>query len=163
MNTLSKIVLSVTILGIFAVTVWSYQMRDMAAPASDRLEEANRVLMELDETVVYLEIAQTPEDRARGLSGRASLSEDQGMLFVFEETARHGFWMKDMNFPIDIIWIDQDFSVVDIKHEAVPDSFPNSFTPDSPALYVVEVYAGFAKKYGITEGQKIEFQKISER
>src|SRR3990167_3839192 len=62
---------------------------------------------------IYIEIADTSEKRAQGLSNRDSLPEDHGMLFIFDTYQKSAFWMKDMRFPIDIIWIRDDI-IVDI-------------------------------------------------
>ncbi|OGI72922.1 hypothetical protein A3D42_01605 [Candidatus Nomurabacteria bacterium RIFCSPHIGHO2_02_FULL_41_18] len=106
---------------------------------------------------IKVELARTPEVQARGLSGRESLKENEGMLFVFDNLGRHGFWMKDMNFPIDIIWISEDKKVVYIKKDAKPHSYPEIFAPDEDALYALEVVFGFSDKYGLKEGDSVEF------
>ena len=68
--------------------------------------------------VIKVELAITPEARARGLSGRQGLTQDEGMLFVFDTPGKYPFWMKDMNFAIDMIWISEDSKVVYIKKDA---------------------------------------------
>src|SRR4030042_2564613 len=57
---------------------------------------------------IFVEIADTPEKRSQGLSGRDNLSQNQGMLFIFNQPAIPSFWMKDMNFPLDFIWINNN-------------------------------------------------------
>jgi uncharacterized membrane protein (UPF0127 family) len=101
---------------------------------------------------VVLEIADTPEALHRGLSGRNSLAEDHGLLFVFPTPDRYGFWMPDMHFAIDIIWLDDKLRVVYIKNDATPDTYPEVFKPDTPARYVLEVPAGYAASHGIVVG-----------
>ena len=101
--------------------------------------------------------ADTPELRTQGLSGHPGLGVSEGMLFIFPEEARHSFWMKDMLFSIDIIWISSEGRVVAIEKHASPDSFPRSFTPNTPAQYVLEVAAGFSDAHGISEGDRVEF------
>ena len=64
---------------------------------------------------------------------------------MFDEAGIYAFWMKDMMFPIDIIWLDEGFRVVAIAENAAPSSFPNLFTPSSPAQYVLEVPSGFVR------------------
>ena len=80
--------------------------------------------------------------RQRGLSGRLALAAGQGMLFVFPASARHRIWMKDMHFPIDILWIDKSGTVVHVQAEATPDSYPAIFAPPVAAQYVLEIPAG---------------------
>jgi len=99
-----------------------------------------------------VEIVKTPGARELGLSGRTSLREDTGMLFVFETDAPWGIWMKDMKFPIDILWIDRDGTVLHVEKNATPESYPNIFISPEPARYVLEVNAGFAEKNWIENG-----------
>lgn len=101
-------------------------------------------------------LAVTREQRAKGLSGREYLADDEGLLFVFQNPGRHGFWMKDMNFAIDIIWVDEEKKVVDIRENANPESYPaETFYPSYPALYVLEINAGLVEKYGIKVGDSV--------
>lgn len=113
-------------------------------------------ILRVGNALIRAEIADTPEKKARGLSGRAALGENEGMLFVFEKPGIYSFWMKDMNFPIDIIWLDEYFRVVDISADAEPSSFPNLFTPSAPAQYALEVPGGFAQQH-ITIGEYVKF------
>ena len=99
--------------------------------------------------IIELEIADTEESRTLGLSGREKLEEDTGLLFVFEKPGYWGFWMKDMNFPIDIIWLDQNFRIISIKSNVIPESYPEIFYPDALTSYVLEVNAGVVVKEGI--------------
>ena len=91
------------------------------------------------------EVRRTPEERAQGLSGRSGLTDDEGMLFIFDYDARHGFWMKDMLFALDIIWLDADMNVVHAETDVSPDTYPRSFVPTVPARYVLEINAGTYK------------------
>ena len=104
---------------------------------------------------VLIDIADTPTLRARGLSGRKLLLDDQGMYFIFDHPGMYPFWMKEMNFPIDIIWIGEHMSVVDITKSASPSSFPQTFVSSAPALYVLEVQAGFAERHGVKIGDQV--------
>ena len=99
----------------------------------------------------------TEEAQTQGLSGRNKLKEDEGMLFVFNHIGQYPFWMKDMNFAIDIIWLGEDLSVVFIKKNALPESYPETFTPSQNAKYVLEVSSQFLKKNNIKIGDKVEF------
>src|SRR6266567_8740033 len=93
---------------------------------------------------VMAELADTPASIEHGLSGRASLQEGHGMLFVFNAEYRWGIWMKGMYFPIDIMWANAQGIIVAIAHDVSPASFPRAFWPSQPARYVLEVPAGFA-------------------
>jgi len=106
-----------------------------------------------------IDYANTPETRAQGLSGRVFLPEDQGMFFVFETADQHGFWMKSMNFPIDIIWIVEGV-VLAIDSNLLPegDSPSKIYYPPAPVTHVLEVNAGLAKRFGIAPGDVIRFK-----
>ncbi len=102
-----------------------------------------------------LEIVNTDELREKGLSGRESLAQNAGMLFEFDQTDQHCFWMRDMNFPIDIIWLDEHKKVVHIKENAQPSSYPERFCPETPSAYVLEVQAGLVRQENITVGSQL--------
>ena len=103
-----------------------------------------------------VDFAATPEQRTQGLSDREYLAADEGLLFVFQSPGRHSFWMKDMNFAIDIIWIDENKSVVDISENASPESYPDyAFSSSQEALYVLEINGGLVQKYGIKVGDSL--------
>jgi len=109
--------------------------------------------------VLTVEVATTPEEQQRGLSGRVSMSADHGMLFVFNQQAQWGFWMIDMHFPLDIIWFNANKQVVFIEQD-LPPCTPQAcpvFTPPVNALYVLEVNAGFVKTYNVSMGESFTF------
>lgn len=106
-------------------------------------------------TTINVQVVRSPAELTLGLSGRESL--EGGMWFVFPKADYYAFWMKDMKFPIDIIWIAEDFTIVDIKENAQPDSFPEAFRPKAEALYVLEVPAGFSKENQLRIGYKVTF------
>lgn len=103
-----------------------------------------------------IELANSEQSRAKGLSGRNSIEGNQAMLFVFDEASLDKcFWMKDMNFAIDMIWLDESKKVVDIKRDVTPDTYPKSFCPSKPAKYVLEVQAGLSKQAGVGVGSQL--------
>jgi uncharacterized membrane protein (UPF0127 family) len=106
---------------------------------------------------VNLELAVSEADRARGLSGRDALKDDAGMLFIFEIPYQHAFWMKDMNFPIDIIWLDKDGTVIYTAENAPPctPAYCPNHIPKQNAVYVLEVNANQTKTHAAKEGSKI--------
>ncbi len=104
---------------------------------------------------VNIEIADTDAKRTLGLSGRESLAPDSGLLFVFEKPQLASIWMKDMKFSIDIVWIDENLRVINIKEGATPQSFPETFTSPQNALYVLEIPAGFVEKNKIKIGDSV--------
>jgi uncharacterized membrane protein (UPF0127 family) len=112
-------------------------------------------IIHIGSALVRVDVADTPFLRERGLSGRASLAEGSGMLFIFDTDDQWGIWMKEMRFAIDIVWIDAAGMVVTVAHNISPNTFPKSFRPIAPARYVLELPAGYATHRGIVEGVKI--------
>jgi uncharacterized membrane protein (UPF0127 family) len=108
---------------------------------------------------VEVEIGQTLAQLQTGLKNKENLQENTGMLFIFEAEDSHPFWMRNMSFPIDIIWINANLKIVDITSEALPcrDEPCPTYTPSAPVKYVLEVPAGFAQKNLIETGQNIIF------
>lgn len=108
---------------------------------------------------VRVELALTPEMWARGLSGRASLAPDHGMLFVFPSPSQQMFWMKDMLIPLDIIWI-REARVTGVAELAKPPTVTGGVVQEfvSPGLVdqVLEVPAGFARHEDIKVGDLVE-------
>ncbi len=100
-------------------------------------------------------VANTPLEHERGLSGTHSLNGSNGMLFVFEEADEHGFWMKDMKYPIDILWVNENNQIVEIKESISPDTYPQVFKPSVPAKYVLEVMAGWVNQNEVMLGDTI--------
>jgi hypothetical protein len=104
---------------------------------------------------VKVDLALTALAQEQGLSGRMSLAENQGMLFVFDTPGKYDFWMKDMNFPIDMIWLGEDMHIVYIKKDARPELYPETYGPsasDGNVKYVLEVSDGFADKNNLKVG-----------
>ncbi|MBI2611007.1 DUF192 domain-containing protein [Candidatus Kaiserbacteria bacterium] len=122
--------------------------------ASDSNVSASSTILIADR-VVRVTVADTPEERERGLSGWKGLAEDEGMLFIFNEDGRYAFWMKDMEFPIDILWISRDGAIVHIEEYVAPETYPASFAPRREARYVVELPAGFVERRGVRIGELV--------
>jgi uncharacterized membrane protein (UPF0127 family) len=100
---------------------------------------------------------------AKGLAIKNQLKENEAMLFVFEDSAQHSFWMKDMKFPIDIIWLDSDGKVVHIEQNLQPciSVFicPN-YTPNTDSQYVLETVAGFTQRHNVSIGTDTDFELV---
>ena len=109
---------------------------------------------------VKVDLALTVAEQEHGLSGRLSLSPDTGMLFVFNEPSTPLFWMKVMNFPIDMIWITPDMKVDYIKKDALPDLYPQTYGPsasDGEAEYVLETTSDFSDNNNLKIGDSVGF------
>lgn len=110
-----------------------------------------------DDLRVNVTVADNDATREKGLSGKEALAPDEGMLFVFDHPQAYGFWMKDMRFPIDILWIAQG-QLVDITTDAaipVPGQELPVYYPRVPVDHVLEVRAGFAKEHGLRTGMPV--------
>ena len=115
------------------------------------------------ETSFLVELATTVAEQIQGLSGRSSLAPGSGMLFIYEQQSKLNFWMKDMHFPLDIVWIGVGCTVVDITRNAPPpapdqstDQLPR-YSPGGPAQYVLEINAGETGSESIAPGDPVEF------
>ncbi len=109
---------------------------------------------------VTVELAGTDEERMNGLQFRNELDRQSGMLFIFSRPGPYSFWMKDTFIPLDMIWIDEERRIVDIKAEVPPcssDPCP-TYTPEGNALYVLELAAGKSKEWGLALGNELEFK-----
>jgi hypothetical protein len=115
--------------------------------------------VKIGKTEIKAEIADTLITKTKGLMFRKSLPENEGMLFIFDEEAYHSFWMMNMSFPIDIIWINKEKKVIDITKDAQPCKIICStiYRPKEKAMYVLEVNANFTDEHGIKIGTSLEF------
>ncbi len=109
---------------------------------------------------IEVEIADTPEKQRLGLSGREELEQGKGMLFVYPFEDERSFWMKDMNFSIDIIWIDKDFKITHIESSMSPETFPKSFS--ARAQYVLELPAEDTERRGFQVGSQLDLKTAFE-
>src|SRR3989344_1660944 len=103
-------------------------------------------LFYLNNKDISIIVSDTPTTREKGLSGMESLPEDSAMLFIFEKPDKYGIWMKDMKFPIDIIWFDEEYRITHIESNISPDTFTKVFYPPEASRYVLETNAGFTKE-----------------
>lgn len=104
-------------------------------------------------------VADTVDSRIKGLSGRDTLPEGEVMLFIFDTPDKHGIWMKDMKFSIDIVWIDQNDQIVSIEENVAPDTYPKVFYPTEKSTLVLEANAGFVKRNNLKVGNFLNFNQ----
>ncbi len=161
-------VLIVLFLGVGGYIAWE---RSQPKPAPILTEEQIAEQAVIDEWYVPLtpirieniemqaSVANDTETRTKGLSGTPYLPEGVVKLFVFEESQEWGFWMKDMKYPIDIIWVDATGKIVHIEESISPATYPMSFVPHKPARYVVETVAGFVEQNKIEVGDTVIIPK----
>ncbi len=100
-------------------------------------------------------VVDTPEKRTEGLSNKAFLPSNTSMLFEFDKPEIQGIWMKDMLFPIDIIWLDENKKIVNLVSNAEPESYPHVFYSPKKSLYILEVRSGLIKDKNLRLGDEI--------
>lgn len=147
-----KVIIGIVVVTIIGATVVFMLLREVEKP--------EYVDVSIGDVTFTAELAANEARRAKGLGGRQSLGENEAMLFKFSGNGFHSFWMKDMVFPIDIIWI-QDTVIVDIqKDAAIPISQDDSqiYTPENQANYVLEINAGLVERYGFKIGDLVVIQ-----
>lgn len=103
--------------------------------------------------IFRLHTANTPEQRTRGLSDYKLLNPNEGMLFIYGQPGVKCIWMKGMNFPLDILWLDGSKSVTAAESRVFPNTYPRQFCHEG--AYVIELPIGTAR--GIDPGQQIDF------
>ncbi len=110
---------------------------------------------------ISAEIADDEEGWEKGLASRSRVGANEGMLFIFDYDEYWAFWMKDMLFPLDIIWLNMEKKIVHIQRNAQPcQEGCDSYVPLVPAKYVIEVNAGFAAKHNLAVGDSVSFKMI---
>jgi hypothetical protein len=112
------------------------------------------VKMRLGERTLTLEVANTYETREKGLMRRDSMASDHGMIFVFKDEERRGFWMKNTRIPLDIVYIDSAGKIVSI-HQMKPHDL-HSTPADGPMKFAIELNKGVAAKLKLAAGQQLE-------
>lgn len=117
-----------------------------------------RKSVSINDNHIQLIVADTETRKAQGLSGSAPLRDSQGMLFTFDKPGKYGFWMKDMKYSLDLIYLKNN-SVVEIIYDARPDSYPNIFLPSKEFDSVIEVHEGVVKKKGINIGDNLRYNQ----
>lgn len=114
-----------------------------------------------DSSCIEVEIASTPEERTRGLMFRDHLDAEAGMIFVFDESSVHSFWMKNTLVPLDVIWLDSELRIVDIQTAVPCAQDPCAvYTPQGDSQYVLEINAGKAAEWGLEIGQSVSFRQM---
>lgn len=126
------------------------------ADTAKSFENYNERQLVVGESTFTAYVADTEETRERGLSGQPFLHANEAMLFVFESPMYHGIWMKDMNFSIDIVWVNPAWQVVHIEENVSPSTYPKVFRPDERATHVIELKAGTVSTEGIKKGDRVE-------
>ena len=174
MKIAERIVLVALLLALIAGGVWIYltveyehqKKLDAVARGEYEIREETKEIIPEDWRVIYpstligrigsttvdVSVADSVSERIKGLSDTPFLPEHVVKLFVFDAEGNHSIWMKDMNYALDILWLDKEGLVVHIEEDISPDTYPNSFASPVPAWYVVEANAGFVAQNEIKIG-----------
>jgi len=180
MKIAEKIILVALLLVLIAGGAWIYfavqhehnKKLDAVARGEFEIRETETVVEESDWRLIYpgtvkarigsttvdASVADSIPERIQGLSDTPFLPDNVVKLFVFGAAGTHSIWMKDMNYSLDIIWLDEDGVIVHIEPNVSPDTYPDSFASPVPAWYVVEANAGFVEKNGIKLGDDFVVQ-----
>lgn len=151
--------LRIAIAALFFFIAGAAVAQERGEPMLLPVDPAALVVETADGAVEFeVEIADTAQNRSRGLMFRAEMPDDRGMLFVFEEQRRVGFWMRNTPMPLDLLFIDSDGRI-----GAIEQGEPFSDAPISPAVasqFVLELKAGTARTRGIAEGDVVAHPRI---
>lgn len=123
------------------------------------LPEENELFVLINNQKIFIELADTPEKRKQGLSGRELMTQDRGMLFVFPQPGLYSFWMQGMGFDLDFVFINDD-KVVDIVENVSfpqPDEPPRRVRSDKESDKVLELNAGLVEKLDVKPGDQVSF------
>ena len=155
MKSKKKIIFLSFVVIVGCLLFWVQSISDRA---NERIMDNDFEKVVINNNVFFVAVSETEEKRAVGLSDHTFLEKDEGMLFVFENPGIYPFWMKDMSFAIDILWIDQNKKIIHIVSEIAPETFPETFVSQEKALYVLEIVEGEVKRKNIRIGDVIIFQ-----
>jgi uncharacterized protein len=150
----------VTILLVFVVLFFDLFTQGKVSESNYKPIEYTRTIS-INGTTFPVGEARTRSELVKGLSGQPSLPENHGLVFFFDKAGSYGIWMKDMNFPIDVLWLDNDMRISYIKEYFLPESYPESIHPDVIGRIVIEFPAGFVESNKIKIGDKVSFEKLS--
>lgn len=140
----------------------------MSIPSESKLEsvEFPRGTIKIDDVPLEVQIADTEPRRVRGLMFQEQLPYDQGMIFVFDKPGLYSLWMLNMQFPLDMMWFDENGKIVHIEKNVPPCKTPleittcQSIVPEGQATYIIEVTSGFVEQHKITKNSILNIISI---
>jgi uncharacterized membrane protein (UPF0127 family) len=133
----------------------------LAGCARETVSPPRFISMQIGSGTFRLEVADTDAQREQGLMHRESMPEDQGMIFVFQHRHFASFWMRNTLIPLDILFVDRDGTIVNIRGMNPRDETLVQST--APVLYAIELNAGAAQRVGVREGDKLQLGAITSR
>ena len=117
----------------------------------------------IKDQLIHVALSQTPEEITQGLSGTESMEENQGMLFVMPRGETPSFWMKNMRYSLDFVWIYDD-RIIDISKDIPPPESPDSplqtYSPSMPITHVLELNGGWIERHGIEIGDRVDLSGL---
>lgn len=141
---------------IFALSVLAFHNKNSKVDCTDGYRQ-DSIILAPNGTQLAVEISADRKSQAKGLSGRECIAKDWAMLFSFKEPAIKNFWMKNMQFNIDIVWIDENLKVIGVEKDVSPSTYPKTFPSPTPVKYVLELGANQAEALGIQSGSSLTF------
>jgi uncharacterized membrane protein (UPF0127 family) len=154
-----SLTLSFIIVVLIVILPFAFKVKSPHANQSNKVIPASAFshVLAIGTSTILVAIADTEALREQGLSKTSPLETNQGMLFIFDAPLKPSFWMKDMNYPLDIIWIDKDRKIVDVSENLDPKTYPQGFSSNTEILYALEVSSGFYKTNNLKIGDKVSF------
>lgn len=148
------------LIAIFIILIGGGAYLYVSSLPDPTIEDMPKVNATINEQSFTLYAPDTPEGLQKGLAIFDELAPNEGMIFRGLPVGIQSFWMKDMKFNIDIIWVNKDNEIIHIVYDASKDSYPSRFENPStrPSSYVIELTAGTAEKYSIIPGSKVTIQ-----
>lgn len=152
----NKLYLLIFVLFLFCLT--GCDSKNLSKGKIEKIQKQGYYDFYIDDKELKLEIASDSSSRSKGLSGREELCENCGMLFLFDKKSMYDFWMKDMKFPLDIVYIDGNkVSEVFTNVPMLTDGKTTVISPKNPADKVLELNAFSAEKNGLKQGKILTF------
>ncbi|MCA9367730.1 DUF192 domain-containing protein [Candidatus Kaiserbacteria bacterium] len=136
---------------------------EVTDPSDWRTIYPNTVGLTIGSTSVEASVADSLPERIKGLSDTPYLPPNVVKLFAFGAAGEHSIWMKDMNYPLDIIWAAQDGTIVHFEQNVSPDTYPQAFSSPTPAWFVVEANAGFVAEHNVKIGDEVTLPIAAEQ
>ncbi|MGH7204322.1 MAG: DUF192 domain-containing protein [Candidatus Levyibacteriota bacterium] len=151
---INRLIIIFIVILLIVLGVLYFQFSKNSAPKSK---------VTIDTHIFSVKVATTSAQQQQGLSGVKSLPQDQGMLFVFATPAKYPFWMKGVNFPLDIIFIKDTKVVSTVQNAPAPKSGETDspiYQPPAPVNKVLEINAGLVKKYDIKQNDDVTIKLV---
>jgi uncharacterized membrane protein (UPF0127 family) len=126
-------------------------------PYIENIISENYINANIGNNKFKLKLASTPTERMKGLMNITFLNQYEGMLFVFEKPEIQYFWMKNTLIPLDIIFLDENFRVIKIHKNTIPQNTDILYSSEKPSLYAIELNANVTDQINLTLGDVIEF------